>query len=58
MEQLEPYRDHWVAWSLDGKSIIAHHEDPKEVVRAIKKLGLTGEDVLLDFLPPDSELWI
>ena len=59
LEQLAPYRDHWVAWSLDGKSIVAHHEDPLEVVRACKGQGLTGEEYLLSFLPADdSEIWL
>ena len=43
-EELLPYLGHWVAWNLDGKSIVAHHDDPMEVVRACKELGLTGED--------------
>ena len=56
LEQLAPYRDHWVAWSLDGKSIVAHHEDSAEVLRAVAELGLTGEDVLLGSLPSREEL--
>ncbi len=58
LEQLAPYRDQWLAWSLDGKTIVAHHEDPLEVVRACKELGLTGEEYMLDFLSPENEVWI
>ena len=56
MEQLEPYRDHWVAWSLDGKSIVAHHEDLREVLDTCTALGLGGEDYLLECLPSGDEL--
>ena len=55
-EELLPYLGHWVAWNLDGKSIVAHHEDSGEVLRAVAELGLTGEDVLLGCLPSREEL--
>ena len=58
LEQLAPYRDQWVAWSLDGLSVVAHHEDPMEVVRVTKELGLIGGEYLMSFLPPESEIWI
>ena len=58
MEQLAPYRDQWVAWSLDGNTILAHHEDPLEVVHTCKELGLTGEEYMLCVLPPEDEVWI
>jgi hypothetical protein len=59
LEQLAPYRDRWVAWSLDGKSIVAHHENPLEVVRLTKELGLIGGEYLMSFLPADdSEIWL
>jgi hypothetical protein len=57
-EQLAPYRDQWIAWSLDGLSIVAHHEDPLEVARMTKEMGLIGGEYLMSFLPPDSEIWI
>ena len=55
-EQLLPYLGHWVAWNLDGKSIVAHHEDMAEVYRAVADSGLAGEDVLLECLPSREEL--
>lgn len=55
-EQIAPYLGHWVAWNLDGKSIVAHHQDPVEVVRAYEALGLTGEDVLMERLPAEDEV--
>lgn len=58
LEQLTPYRDQWVAWSLDGLTIVAHHEDPLEVVRACKELGLTGEEYMLCGVPLADEVWV
>ena len=55
-EQLLPYLGHWVAWNLDGKSIVAHHEDPVEVVRSYEALGLNGGDVLMERLPAEDEV--
>lgn len=55
-EELRPYLDHWVAWSLDGKSIIAHHDELKEVMDACDLLGLQGEDYVLGCLPSKEEL--
>ena len=58
LEQLAPYRDQWVAWSLDGKSIIAHDDNLLKVVRVCKELGLSGEDYLLAGIPLEDELWV
>ena len=55
-EQIAPYLGHWVAWSLDGTRIVAHHEDPVEVVRDYEALGLTGGDVLMERLPAEDEV--
>ena len=59
-EQSEPYRGHWVAWNLDGKSIVAHHADLSEVTRIAEELGFSSEEVLMDFIPeadePDTHL--
>ena len=55
-DELFPYLGHWVAWNLDGKSIVAHHEELKEVLDACEVLGLQGEDYLLGCLPSREEL--
>jgi hypothetical protein len=57
-EQFEPYRGHWVAWSLDGKSIVAHHADLSEVVRTAEGLGFSSEQYLLDVIPADDRAWL
>jgi hypothetical protein len=55
-EELLPYLGHWVAWNLDGKSIVAHHDTVKEVIDACEVLGLQGGDYLLECLPSREEL--
>ena len=55
-EQIAPYLGQWVAWTLDGTRIVAHHEDPVEVVRAVSEMGLTGGDVLMERLPSEDEV--
>ena len=54
-EQFEPYRGHWVAWNLDGKSIVAHDADLAEVVRMAEAMGFSSEQVLLDHIPGSDE---
>ena len=55
-EDLLPYADHWVAWSADGSTIVAHHGDLAEVARKIDAMGLAREDVIFDFIPPEGEV--
>ena len=54
-EQYEPYRGHWAAWNLDGKSIVAHHADLSEAVRMAEEAGFSSEQVLLDYIPGADE---
>ena len=54
-EQFEPYLGHWVAWNLDGKSIVAHAVDLAEVVRESEAMGFSSEQVLLDYIPGSDE---
>lgn len=55
-EQIEPYLGLWVAWSLDGTSIVASHTDPLEVVRAVTDLGYSPEETLMERLPSLDEV--
>ena len=54
-EQFEPYLGHWVAWNLDGKSIVAHARDLGELLRLLEQAGVGGEEALLDYLPGGNE---
>lgn len=50
-EQLRPYEGRWVAWSVDGARIVAHHEDLEQLVREIDASGVDREDVVFDRIP-------
>lgn len=46
-EELERYRGNWVAWSPDGKRVLAAHPDPEKLFDVIDAAGLKpGEYVL------------
>ena len=55
-DDLLPYAEHWVAWSLDGSRIVAHHPDLMEVKRMIDEAGIASEDVNLEWIPPGGEI--
>jgi hypothetical protein len=48
---LSPYAGQWLAWSLDGSRIVAHHEDLQEVARRVLASGLESDEVVLECLP-------
>ena len=51
VEELRPYAGQWLAWSLDGSRIVAHHADPNVVCDSVLAAGLTGEEVVLEGMP-------
>jgi hypothetical protein len=52
IEEIAQYGDQWVAWSLDGLRIVAHHADPLEVAAMIEAQGFGTEDVSFEWIPP------
>jgi hypothetical protein len=40
LEELEPYFEQYVAWSMDGKQILAHAQTREDLAREIERLGL------------------
>ncbi len=53
-EELAPYIDHYVAWSLDGKKILAAAKDRETLWRETERLGLKPGDFVGDYVPdPD-----
>lgn len=54
--ELEPYFGKQVAWSLDGKRIIAGADDPKEVCKAVFEAGLQSDQVVMSYIPFPDEL--
>lgn len=56
LEELMNYGNQWVAWSADGSTIIAHHEDLLEVGRRIKEAGIDSTNVVLELIPAEGEV--
>ena len=56
LEELAKYGDQWVAWSLDGANILAHHEDLLAVGRLLDAAGVGHEDVSFEWIPPGGEV--
>lgn len=56
LEEINRYAGQWVAWSVDGSKVVAHHEDLKEAARLVQEAGLTWEDVIYDRIPPEGEV--
>jgi hypothetical protein len=48
-DELERYENQHVAWSDDGKQILAHAAELPDLIREIEKRGLTH--YVLDFIP-------
>jgi hypothetical protein len=55
-EDLLPYAEEWVAWSLDASRIVAHHRDALELWRMLDKTGVDSESVNLEWIPPGGEV--
>jgi hypothetical protein len=52
LEELAPYEEQHVAWSMDGKQILAHAPTLADLYREIDRRGLT--EYVVGFVPsPD-----
>jgi hypothetical protein len=51
-EKLAPYLDQHVAWSEDGKEILAHASDLSELYRDLDRRGITN--YVIGFVPADD----
>ncbi len=51
-EMLVPYANCYVAWSLDGTRIIAHHADALELDRLLDEQGLPTDGYVVSFVDP------
>ena len=54
-EQLAPYEGQWVAFSMDGKRIIAAAPDLIRLDQKVKDIGENPEQVALEFIDGRSE---
>jgi hypothetical protein len=51
-QDLLPYEEQWVGWSLDGSRVVVHHADPAEAVRLLDAAGIDRESVIFEWIPP------
>jgi hypothetical protein len=51
LEDLAPYVEHHVAWSLDGKRILAHAKELEDLLREVDRLGLKGGEYVGGYIP-------
>jgi hypothetical protein len=54
--ELEKYAGKYVAWSPDGKQIIAADEDPMQVVARVKSAGYDPAECVLSSVPAAEEV--
>lgn len=54
--ELEKYAGKYVAWSPDGKQIIAADDDPIQVVAAVRSAGYDLEECVLSSVPAPEEV--
>jgi hypothetical protein len=50
-DELRPYAGEWLAWSLDGSTILAHHADVMEVDRQLREAGIDTARVVMERMP-------
>ena len=51
-EELAKYSGRFIAWSLDGKCILASGEDNEEVDKNLKTAGIDPSQVVHDYVEP------
>lgn len=55
-EELAKYEHQHVAWSLDGKRILAGHEDPLRLIGELKAAGHDSGDYVLSYVDFETHL--
>jgi len=56
LDELAKYAGHYVAWSSDGKSILASGDDEVLLDRALADQGHNTSDILITYVPPLDEV--
>ena len=54
-EELRPYAGEWLAWSLDGSTILAHHPDAEEVRRQLIEKGTDPGRAVMECMPAPED---
>jgi uncharacterized protein DUF5678 len=56
LEELAPYQGQWVAWSQDGKAVLAHGLNENALYQEIDRLAL--KKYVIDYVPRADEDFI
>jgi hypothetical protein len=56
LEQLLPYAGQYVAWSPDGKRIVASGEDRDVLTQKLQSAGISISQVVYDYIDPPDEV--
>jgi len=56
LEELAPYQGQWVAWSQDGKNVLAHAANENALYQEIDRLAL--KKYVIDYVPHADEDFI
>jgi len=56
LDELDKYAGKYVAWSPDGRRIIASADDPLKLVETIDALGFDSSDVVIEPVPYPDEI--
>ena len=54
--ELAKYAGHYIAWSPDGKSILASGDDEVQLDRLLAAQGHDTSEILIAFVPPLDEV--
>jgi hypothetical protein len=54
--ELEQFAGKYIAWSPDGKTIVAADADPLKVIAAVKSAGYDSQDCVLSSVPLAEEI--
>ena len=51
-EDLAPYAEQYVAWSIDGDQVLAHAAELADLYAEVKRKGIT--EYVVDFIPAEN----